>query len=117
MNLRTVDKLLPRLNSLVPDFVQSESPEFIAFLKAYFEFLEQETIVLKSQSIIDNLGLEDGSGDILFETATISPSTSSVNKILMERTTINAEQDADPFTVGEYVVGLLNNVMEYVQTV
>jgi hypothetical protein len=105
MNLRTVDKLLPRLNSLVPDFVQSESPEFIAFLKAYFEFLEQETIVLKSQSTIDNLGLEDGSGDILFETATISPSTSSVNKILMERTAINAEQDADPFTVGEYVVG------------
>ena len=105
MSVGTVDKLLPRLNSLVPDFVQSESPEFVAFLKAYFEFLEQETIVLKSQSELDNLGLEDGSGDILFETATISPSTSSVNKILMERTVTNLEAGADPFTVGEYVVG------------
>ncbi len=100
-----VDKLLPRLNSLVPDFVQAESPEFVAFLKAYFEFLEHETVVLKSQSTIDNVGLEDGSGDILYETATISPSTTADNKILLETTPDNPNTAADPFTVGEYLVG------------
>ena len=83
--IQGVDKLLPRLNSLVPDFVQAESPEFVAFLKAYFEFLEHETVVLKSQSTIDNLGMEDGSS-LLYETATISPSTTAENKILLEQT-------------------------------
>lgn len=101
----SVDKLLPRLNSLVPDFVQSESPEFVAFLKAYFEFLEHETIVLKSQSTIDNFGLEDGSGDILFETATISPSQTDTNKILLEQSADNPDINADPFVTGEYIVG------------
>ncbi len=103
--IQGVDKLLPRLNSLVPDFVQAESPEFVAFLKAYFEFLEHETVVLKSQSTIDNVGLEDGSGDILYETATISPSTTVDNKILLEQTVTNPTASADPFTVGEYLVG------------
>jgi len=103
--IQGVDKLLPRLNSLVPDFVQTESPEFVAFLKAYFEFLEHETVVLKSQSTIDNVGLEDGSGDILYETATISPSTTKDNKILLEQTVTNPTVSADPFEVGEYLVG------------
>ena len=102
--IQGVDKLLPRLNSLVPDFVQAESPEFVAFLKAYFEFLEHETVVLKSQSTIDNLGMEDGSS-LLYETATISPSTTAENKILLEQTVDNPTIGADPFTVGEYLVG------------
>ena len=102
--IQGVDKLLPRLNSLVPDFVQAESPEFVAFLKAYFEFLEHETVVLKSQSTIDNVGLEDGSS-LLYETATISPSTTADNKILLEQTVDNPNTAADPFTIGEYLVG------------
>ncbi len=103
--IKTVDKLAPRLNSLLPDFVQSESPEFVAFLKAYFEFLEHEIVVLKSQSTIDTMGLEDGSGSVIYETATISPSSQTVNKILHEVSVDNPTASADPFVVGEYVVG------------
>ena len=86
--IQGVDKLSTRLSSLVPDFVNTESPEFVAFLKAYFEFLEQETVVLKSQSTIDTIGLEDGSVDVIYETATISPSSQTVNKILTEQSPI-----------------------------
>jgi hypothetical protein len=103
--IQGVDKLSTRLSSLVPDFVNTESPEFVAFLKAYFEFLEQETVVLKSQSTIDTIGLEDGSGDVIYETATISPSSQTVNKILTEQTIENPNVAADPFHVGEYIVG------------
>ena len=73
MSIGNVDKLIPRLNSLIPDFVTAESPEFVAFLKAYFEFLEHETVVLKSQEAHDCLGAEDGSGGFIYETATVSP--------------------------------------------
>jgi len=124
---QTVDKLLPRLNSLVPDFVQAESPEFVAFLKAYFEFLEHEIVTLKSQEEIDNLTLEDGSGDVLLETATVSPFNSEDFKILSESTASNFNPNADPFTVGEYIVGaesktvaeikVINGLQMFVKTI
>ena len=111
--IQGVDKLSTRLSSLVPDFVNTESPEFVAFLKAYFEFLEQETVVLKSQSTIDTIGLEDGSGDVIYETATISPSSQTVNKILTEQTIENPNVAADPFHVGEYI-SITNCLLTYV---
>ena len=124
---QTVDKLLPRLNSLVPDFVTAESPEFVAFLKAYFEFLEHEIVTLKSQEEIDNLTLEDGSGDVLLETATVSPFNSEDFKILSESTASNFNPNADPFTVGEYIVGaesktvaeikVINGLQMFVKTI
>ena len=48
--------------------------------------------------------MEDGSS-LLYETATISPSTTAENKILLEQTVDNPTIGADPFTVGEYLVG------------
>ena len=40
--LSTDEGLSNLLSSLVPDFVLSDHPTFVAFLKAYFEFIEQE---------------------------------------------------------------------------
>ena len=40
--LSTDEGLSNLLSSLVPDFVLSDHPTFVAFLKAYFEFLEQQ---------------------------------------------------------------------------
>ena len=38
--LSTDEGLSNLLSSLVPDFVLSDHPTFVAFLKAYFEFIE-----------------------------------------------------------------------------
>ncbi len=100
------DRLSYRIPSLLPEYLREESPTFEAFLKAYFEFLEAEVLVLESQSDIDSLQLEDGTGSALFESATVSPSPDeNSSKILFERTSTNPDQDADPLQVGEYLVG------------
>ncbi len=67
------ERLSHRLPSLLPEYLREEAPAFEAFLKAYFEFLESEVLVLTSQSDIDGLLLEDGTGSALFESATVSP--------------------------------------------
>lgn len=66
-----IDKLTHGLNSLLPQFVKDESPEFVAFIKAYFEYLEFERIELSTQSDIDGILLEQGtgSGSVLLELA------------------------------------------------
>ena len=100
------DRLSYRIPSLLPEYLRDESPAFEAFLKAYFEFLEAEVLVLESQSAIDCLALEDGTGGVLFESATVSPSPDEdSSKILFERTAANPDQDADPLVKGEYLVG------------
>ena len=68
------DRLSYRIPSLLPEYLRDESPALESFLKAYFEFLEAEVLVLESQSAIDCLSLEDGTGGVLFESATVSPS-------------------------------------------
>ena len=100
------DRLSYRIPSLLPEYLRDESPALESFLKAYFEFLEAEVLVLESQSAIDCLALEDGTGGVLFESATVSPSPDEdSSKILFERTAANPDQDADPLVKGEYLIG------------
>ena len=100
------ERLSYRLPSLLPEYLREEAPAFEAFLKAYFEFLESEVLVLKSQSDIDGLLMEDGQGSVLFESATIAPSPDeNSSKILYEGTETNPLTSADPLAIGEYIVG------------
>ena len=100
------DRLSYRIPSLLPEYLRDESPAFEAFLKAYFEFLEAEVLVLESQSAIDCVSLEDGTGGVLYENATVSPSPDEdSSKILYEITSANPDQNADPLKKGEYLVG------------
>ena len=100
------ERLSYRLPSLLPEYLREEAPAFEAFLKAYFEFLESEVLVLKSQSDIDGLLFEDGQGSALLESATVAPSPDeNSSKILTERTTTNPLDSADPLAIGEYIVG------------
>jgi len=102
----TKDKLSYRLPSLLPEYLRDEAPAFEAFLKAYFEFLEAEVLVLSSQSDIDGVLNEDGTGSLLLEKATVSPSPSEdSSKILQEVTLTNSNVNAEPFTEDEYIVG------------
>jgi len=125
-----IDKLTHGLNSLLPQFVKDESPEFVAFIKAYFEYLEFERIELSTQSDIDGILLEQGtgSGSVLLEPGTVSPSPDKDNsKIVYESTVTNTNERADPFKVGEYIFGktnksvaqikVINNNVLYVKTI
>jgi hypothetical protein len=99
------DSLSSRLPNLLPEFVREESPALEAFLKSYFEYLEAEIITLSSQSVLDNLSLEDGIGDLLLESDTSFSPTSESSKIITEQSVLNPTLNASPFTKGEFIVG------------
>jgi len=99
------DSLSSRLPNLLPEFVREESPALEAFLKSYFEYLEAEIITLSSQSVLDNLSLEDGIGDLLLESDTSFSPTSESSKIITEQSILNPTLNASPFTKGEFIVG------------
>ena len=71
-----VDRLSTRLPSLLPEHIRQDSPVFEMFLKAYYEYLESEIIVLKSQDELEGIRLEDGTSEtaaaVLIETGTAS---------------------------------------------
>jgi len=113
-----IDKLSQRLPNLLPDFVKEESPIFEQFLKAYFEYLEAEILVLKSQSEIDGILLEDGDGSILLEPATVSPSPDqNVSKIKTESSSANTNPTASPFVVGEYIYSETNGSVAKIEVI
>ena len=112
------DRLSYRIPSLLPEYLRDESPALEAFLKAYFEYLEAEVLVLESQSAIDCVSLEDGTGGVLFESATVSPSPDeNSSKILYERTGANPNQDADPLSTGEYLVGSISKSVAQIEVI
>ncbi len=94
-----IDRLSDRISSLVPDFIQEDAPVFEQFLKAYFEFLEAEILILDSQGELDEILLEDDLGYLLVEPATVHPAPDSATSRLLH------EQDIAPFQAGEYIIG------------
>ena len=50
-----------------PDFVQSEDPDFLQFLKAYYEFLESAELKLKVLGSKDSILLEEGSTSLILQ--------------------------------------------------
>ena len=103
-----IDKLSHRLSQLIPNFVQEESPALEAFLKAYFEYLESEIIVLESQEEIGDILLENGQGSILLEPFTVAPSPDAdTSKLVQEKSKTLAGNviQVQPFQEGEYIIG------------
>ena len=43
-----------------PDFVQADHPDFVAFLKGYYEFLESAELKLTDLGIVASITQEDG---------------------------------------------------------
>ena len=52
------NKVSIQVKSQLPDFVQSENPNFIAFMKAYYEFMESAELQLTSLGSVDSVLLE-----------------------------------------------------------
>lgn len=112
------DKLSHRLPSLLPDFVKEEAPVFEQFLKAYFEFLESEILVLETQEDLDGILFEDGDGSMLLEPSTVSPSPDKDDsKIILETTSTNPNINASPFKVGEYIYGETNSSVAKIRVI
>ena len=54
-----------------PDFVQADHPDFVAFLKGYYEFLESAELKLTDLGIVASITQEDGNIDSLQTPGTI----------------------------------------------
>ena len=113
----STDKLSNQLSQLLPGFVAEESAELVAFLKAYFEFLESGVITLKNEEELDFLGLEAESGNILFENATFAPSPRAKARIVQEQNSNNNTIGATAFTAGEYIYGETSGALATIRVI
>ena len=52
------NKVSLQVEQQLPEFVRSENPNFIAFMKAYYEFLESAELVLTTLGSVDSILLE-----------------------------------------------------------
>ena len=98
------DKVSLQIEMQMPDFVQAENPNFISFMKAYYEFMESAELKLTSLGSIDSMIMENqpiGSTIlnyvILEDTNLYRPG--QTNTVLMEDTTTGA------FVNDETIVG------------
>ena len=53
------DKVSLQIENQLPDFVQSENPNFISFMKAYYEFMESAELKLTTLGSVDSVILEN----------------------------------------------------------
>ena len=60
-----VTKISPLIEGQVPDFVQSEHPQYVKFLKAYYEFLEAAELVV--DGVINNIIQETTSSNFILD--------------------------------------------------
>ena len=49
------NKVSVLVENQLPDFVRSENPNFIAFMKAYYEFMESAELKLTSLGSVDSI--------------------------------------------------------------
>ena len=115
-----VDRLSLRLPSLLPEHIREDSPIFESFIKAYFEYLESEIIVLESQTDLEGIRLEDGTSEkahsLLLEDGTNPASGQDVSRILLQQYT-NDGKILDPYKVGEYVFGQTNGSLAKIKVI
>ena len=102
------DKVSLQIENQLPDFVQSENPNFIAFMKAYYEFMESAELQLTSLGSVDSIIMEQQAPEatilnfiILEDTNRYRPDEK--DKILLQDTTNGA------FVNGEIITGQTSN--------
>ena len=88
----------------MPDFVQAENPNFVSFMKAYYEFMESAELKLTTLGSIDSIILENQAvGATTFNYVTLQDLNlyrpGQTNRVLTEDTTTGA------FVNGEEIIG------------
>jgi len=99
------DKISTLINSQLPDFVVDDHPQFVKFLKTYFQFMESAELQFTSIENTDGITLENETGtksNLLLDGSKISSEKTQQDagdKIIYEDTTYGK------FTVGETITG------------
>ena len=77
-------KVSTQITDQQPDFIRSDHPDFLAFLKAYYEFLESAELKLKDFGSVDSILFEEGSTTYMVLEDTNRYRTNESNNILVE---------------------------------
>ena len=97
------------INSQVPEFVLSDHPKFLSFLKQYYTFMESGELVLKDVQDTDGIILEtetNRSDLLLLDAGRIGTGIAQEDagdKVILETSSIGK------FTIGEVVTGATSN--------
>jgi len=99
------DKISNLLNSQAPEFVVSEHPKFLEFVKAYYTFMESGELIVTQIENTDGLRLET-------ETTTVSNLVLNASRIDTDRTSLDdgdkillEDTTYGKFTRGETITG------------
>ena len=98
------DRIVDQIDELLPEYISEEGQGLKKFLTAYFDFLEKGILIFEQGTVLETIGLEDGEGSVLQETATFSPSPLDKAKFLYEQNNLGQTQTGS-WEIGEYVVG------------
>ena len=100
------EKISSLIISQLPDFVVDDHPQFVQFLKTYFQFMESAMLQVTSIESTDGITLENETGlldNLLLDGSKITSErthSDAGDKIIYEDTTYGS------FTVGETITGL-----------
>ena len=100
------EKISSLISSQLPDFVVDDHPQFVQFLKTYFQFMESAMLQVTSIENTDGITLENETGlanNLLLDGSKITSErtqSDAGDKIIYEDTTYGS------FTVGETITGL-----------
>ena len=103
------DKISSLINSQLPDFVVDDHPQFVQFLKTYYQFMESAMLQVTSIENTDGITLENETGlkdNLLLDGSKITSEktqSDAGDKIIYEDTVYGK------FSVGETIRGLVSN--------
>ncbi len=99
------DKISTLISSQLPDFVVDDHPQFVQFLKTYYQFMESAMLQVTSIENTDGITLENETGtksNLLLDGSKISSERTQLDqgdKIIFE------DSSYGKFTVGETITG------------
>ena len=102
------DKISTLINSQLPDFVVDDHPQFVQFLKTYYQFMESAMLQVTSIENTDGITLENETGlanNLLLDGSKITSEITQADagdKIIYEDTVYGN------FTIGETITGLVS---------
>jgi len=103
------DKISTLINSQLPSFVVDDHPQFVQFLKTYYQFMESAMLQVTSIENTDGITLENETGlldNLLLDGSKITSEktqSDAGDKIIYEDTVYGK------FSVGETITGLVSN--------
>ncbi len=77
-------RISTQVTNQLPDFIQTDHPDYVGFVKAYYEFMESAELKLYDFGFSESLVLEEGSEQLLLLEDANRFRTGGINKIILE---------------------------------